>query len=643
MSSLDSSTKRGKYGFDLDINSYSIEDMLEIYKIPKNQKGNVTDDYVKNMTKEIVQQYKDYNASGIGGDMPFSENYSEDDEYVTFFNEVQKRILQYLHSGVSFINDSNLSSSSGKTVENQLIQKFSPSSIISDPYKLVMMPKEDVRVQNINPNLIATPSIVHEYAKGVINPLERRTIKRIISIDTLFRNDHGSTTSADYIWNLPTPINNVLSMKLVSMEFPNIIKMFSSSRKNSIFTVHLYNVPQRYSIGVNTFKTIFVNHTETIIIPDGFYVSGDFEVIMSNYFLNAIAPTRATIVADLSSDNITYMPRAAPNTTPLPGQLIYEDIDESEIEDPSVIRKLNFNGLKFLVLEVNSLSSKTIIRTREKSDSVPAYSASETEPNYRAFDGSYATNYNYSPNFSFKLDFNVQEDKSFTEYYKEGGIFMRHVTYETRTINGQTVQVRVDPSPNGNECANASHERTHMTSKTLQCFRPKLDPHTGKIMRTNTKMRPLYKNAGWAMGFYKDIYDVKTGMAFLTRLDPYATYTPVKYNLYVESESSYGSSVSQYFFLELDDYNRNFTTNTIIAETGGGTHLGNNIIARIPINAPALNINYSNPSDLIFKQRDYFGPVKIEKLHLRLVDRYGETLDIQNNDYSVAIELITTY
>jgi hypothetical protein len=624
MSTQDSSTKRGKYGFDLDINSYSIEDMLEIYKIPKHQKGNVTEDYVKNMTKEIIQQYKDYNANGIGGDMPFSENYSEDDEYVVFFNEVQKRILQYLQSGVSFINDSNLSSSSGKTVENRLVQKFSPSSIISDPDKLVMMPKEDVRVQNINPNLIATPSIIHEYAKGVINPLERRIIKRIVSIDTLFRNDHGITSSADYIWNLPTPINNVLSMKLVSMEFPNIIKMFSSARKNSIFTVHLYNVPQRYS-DEGVFKTVFINHTETIIIPDGFYVSSDFEVIMSNYFINALPPTKGTIVADLSSDNITFIPR---------NPVDYADASSNQ---------LNFNGLKFLLLEVNDLSSKTIIRSREITDTIPPIPTSITEANYRAFAGSYATNYNYSPNFWFKLDFNVQEDKSFTEYYKEGGVFVRNVTYETQTINGQPVQVMVDPAPNGNECANASTARTHMTSKTLQCFRPKLDPHTGKVMRTNTKMRSLYKNAGWAMGFYKDIYEVKTGVAFQTRLDSNATYLPLTYNRYVESESSYGSSVSQYFFLELDDYNRNFTTNTIIAETGGGTHLGNNIIARIPITAPSLNINHSSPDDLIFKQRDYFGPVKIEKLHLRLVDRYGETLDIQNNDYSVAIELITTY
>lgn len=622
--SYDSGTKRGKYGFDLDINSYSIEDLMEIYKIPKNQKGNVTEDYVRNMTKEIIQQYKNYNATSIGGDMPFSENYSEDDEYVTFFNEVQKRILQYLHSGASFITDSSLSSSSGKTVENRLVQKFSPSSIISDADKLVMMPKEDVRVQNLNPNVIATPSIIHEYAKGVINPLERRTIKRIVSIDTLFRTDHGSTSSADYIWNLPTPINNVLSMKIVSMEFPNIIKMFSSSRKNSIFTVHLYNVPQRYTDGGTT-KTVFVNHTETILIPDGFYVSTDFEAIMSNYFINALAPTKGTIVADLSSDNITYLPR-----TP------------AEYTDAST-NQLKFNGLKYLVLEVSDLSSKTIIRSRESTDTIPPIPTTITEPSYRAFYGSYVTNYEYSPNFWFKLDFNVQEDKSFTEYYKEGGVFVRNITYETQIINGESVQVMVDPAPNGAECATASTARTHMTSKTLQCFRPKLDPHTGKVMKTNTKMRPLYKNAGWAMGYYKDIYEVKTGVAFITRLNPNATYEPITYNRYVESESSYGSSVAQYFFLELDDYNRNFTTNTIIAETGGGTHLGNNIIARIPITSPALNINHTSPSDLIFKQRDYFGPVKIEKLHLRLVDRYGETLDIQNNDYSVAIELITTY
>jgi hypothetical protein len=580
------------------------------------------------MTKEIVQQYKNYNATGLGGDMPFSENYSEDDEYVIFFNEAQKRILQYLQSGASFITDANLSSSSGKTIENQLIQKFAPSSILSDADKLVMMPKDDARVQNINPNLIATPSIIHEYAKGVINPLERRTLKRIISIDTLFRENHGNTSSADYIWNLPTPINNVLSMKIVSMEFPNMVKMFSNERKNNIFTVNLYNVPQRYIEGGFT-RTVFINHTETVIIPEGFLISSDFQILLSNHFINALPPASGTVVADLVdiSNVMTYVPRAASAFA------------------PATSSQLVFNGLKYIVAEVSDLSTKTLFRSRETSDTIPPIpiTPSPNDPSYRAFSGSYTTNYQYSPNFWFKLDFNIQDDKSFTDYYKEGGIFIRKITTQDISIDGQILTMMVDPDPNSNECASSASARTHMTSKTLQCFRPKLDPHTGKVTRSNTKMRPLYKNAGWSVGFYKDTYNVDKPYVSQTRFDPNSTYQPLVFNRYVESESSYGSAVTQYFFLELDDYNRNFTSNTIIAETGGGTHLGNNIIARIPLTAPALNTNYTSPSDLIFKQRDYFGPVKIEKLHLRLVDRFGETLDIQNNDYSVAIELTTTY
>jgi hypothetical protein len=409
-----------------------------------------------------------------------------------------------------------------------------------------------------------------------------------------------------------------------------MVKMFSEDRLNNIFTIHLYNVPQRYTEGGQT-KTVFINHTETVIIPEGFLVSSDFQILMSNYFINAVPPTKGTVVADLVdiSNVLTFVPRAA-----------------SAFIDAST-NQLVFNGLKYIVVEVSDLSTKTIIRSRESTDIYPILTASPlpSDPHYRAFMGSYNTNHQYSPEFWFKLDFNIQDNKSFTDYYKEGGIFIRKVSTHDISQNGQTVTVMVDPDPNGNECASSAKARTHMTSSTLQCFRPRLDPNTGTVTRSNTKMRPLYKNAGWALGFYKDIYIVHNDKAFAypTRFDKNQTYTPVAYNRHVESESSYGSSVTQYFFLELDDYNRNFTSNTIIAETGGGTHLGNNIIARIPMTAPALNINYTSPSDLIFKQRDYFGPVKIEKLHLRLVDRYGETLDIQNNDYSVAIELTTTY
>ena len=65
---------QGRYGFDLNIDNYSTEDLLEIYKITKINKGNITEDYVKKMTNDIIQQYRNYNADGLGGDMPFSDN-----------------------------------------------------------------------------------------------------------------------------------------------------------------------------------------------------------------------------------------------------------------------------------------------------------------------------------------------------------------------------------------------------------------------------------------------------------------------------------------------------------------------------------------------------------------------------------------
>ena len=615
----------GRYGFDLNIDNYSTDDLLEIYKITKNNKGNITEDYVKKMTNDIIQQYRNYNADGLGGDMPFSDNYSDDDQYIAFFNNAQKRIIQYLQSGVSFINDGIEGASAGgagggatKSTDkshHRLIQNYAPSSQLSDGDKLVMMPKEDSRVQMINPT-IATPTIIHEYTKGVVNPLERRTLKRIISIDTLFRTNHNRTKATDFIWNLPTPINNVVSLRVVSMEMPNSIRMFSNDKNNNVFTIHLYNVRQVYNEGGQQ-KTVFINHSEIISIPEGFYTSTQFPDMMNYYLTNS---------SDISE-----------------GAMVVRDENGVLLANPYPATPIQcvFNGLKFLVLEVNDISSRTIIRTREETDTLPDLT-DDTPPikRYRAFYEDATTNPQYSPDFYFKLDFNIEKDRSFTDYYKQSGIFVRNVKYG---VDNEGNQVMVDPDPNGNECASSSVSRSRMTAKNLQCFRPKLDPYTGNIMKSNTKMRPLYKNAGWMMGFYNDTYDVTQKITVQGRVNPLGTYQPIDYNRYIEGESSYGSAVVQYYFLEVDDYNRNFTTNTIVAETGNGTNLGNNIIARIPLTTAALNINYLNPSDMIFKQRDYFGPVKIEKIHIRLVDRFGDILDIQNNDYSLAIELTTTY
>ena len=537
------SPQQSTTGFDLNVNNYSVDDLFEIYKIRKNNQGNVTEDYIRKATTDIIRQY--YAMNSINNDDSSTDDIQ--DEYVTFFNSARTRILQHLQSGSAFINESLYTTNTNK--------QYSDNSLMGGEQNVMF--KRDEHYQN---------SVVHDYPKGTINPIDRRTLKRIISIDTLFRPNYDKTKSADFIWHLPTPINNVLSLQIVSAQIPNMIRTFSKDKLNNIFVIHLFNV--------NTGSSGIKNQTAIVTIPDGVYMADTFSKSMNNYFANAAAPKDASL-----------------------------------------------NGLKFLYMEVNDKTTHTVIRSREVTD----IDYADTPRPFISSGG--LSGSNYSPHFYFKLDFNVPDDKSFTDFYKFGGVSIRSVPLD----------------PSGVECSNTSFQRTHMNSKTLDCFRPTISPYDGKFTNSNGKMRPLYKNAGWMMGFRKDVYDTSGNDPYVSFIATSSLNSLVVYKRYIQSESSYGSTIPQYFFIEIDDFNRNFTSNTIIAESGNGTYLGNNIVARIPITSSIFNIIHSNPSDLIYKRRDYFGPVKIEKINIKLLDRFGEILDIVNNDYAIAIELTTLY
>jgi hypothetical protein len=536
----------GNTGFDLNINNYSVDDLFDIYKIRKNDQGNVSEDFIQKATSDIIQKY--YESSG---------SVESDDEYVNFFNNARTRILQHLQSGSAFING---------TINHQAQYGGINNTLIGGEQNVMM--SRDETYQN---------SFHYEYPKGTINPVERRTITRIVSIDTLFRTNYYKTKSTDFIWNLPTPINNVVSLQIVSAQIPNMIRTFSNDKRNNKFIVKLYNV---YSGGDSPRTYSTQPQTRIVTIPDGVYMADTFAKAMNNYFAN-------------------------------------DPINSGEI----------ISGLRFLYIEVNDKTTNTIIRARDSNDT-------DYTDSPRPFK---TTDPYYSPKFYFTLDFNIPEDKSVTPYYNIDG---------PDSDNAFTI-IRKRASPpdiSGSECKSGSFQRTHMTSKNIECFRPNISPIDGLFTNSHTKMRPLYKNAGWMMGFRKDYYDSSGNPyypSYITTSN--VTGVAVVYQQYIKSESSYGSTIPQYFFIELDDFNRNFTSNTIIAESGNGAYLGNNIVARIPINSSTFNVIHSNPSDLIYKRRDYFGPVKIEKLNLRLLDKYGDTLDIMNNDFAIAIELTTLY
>jgi hypothetical protein len=135
----------------------------------------------------------------------------------------------------------------------------------------------------------------------------------------------------------------------------------------------------------------------------------------------------------------------------------------------------------------------------------------------------------------------------------------------------------------------------------------------------------LQQTCGWVLGFRSATYTSTT----VPDSDGYYSVT---------SEGSYGS-VDNYFFLEIDDFQNNFMTDSIVSVVNRGTptFLGNNIIARIPVNSSVFGDKFVQ-----FK-RDYFGPVTLERLRIRLLNRFGEVVSLQSNDFSFSLELKELY
>ena len=148
------------------------------------------------------------------------------------------------------------------------------------------------------------------------------------------------------------------------------------------------------------------------------------------------------------------------------------------------------------------------------------------------------------------------------------------------------------------------------------------------------------KTIGWYMGFRNTSYEI-------TRNNTYTEYIRTTnpkhvYEAALVSETSFSGGRGNYIYVAVDDFNRNCLTETISSKTGN-VFVGNNILGRISLNATSRDILINQASDRIFKQRDYLGPVSLRKFNISLLNRYGDLLDLNNNDFSIALELTILY
>ena len=145
-----------------------------------------------------------------------------------------------------------------------------------------------------------------------------------------------------------------------------------------------------------------------------------------------------------------------------------------------------------------------------------------------------------------------------------------------------------------------------------------LDPNgTFNIYFGENKQEP-FNTLGYKMGFRKKEYKMKNE---------------------IESESLFDLTGEKYFFLYVDDYNCNYYKDTIIS-VQSNDYLTKNILGRITMGGDKYQVVYEDTSDLIKKERIYSGPVNLKKLHIKLLNVYGNIANLNNIDFSIIFEIV---
>ena len=143
--------------------------------------------------------------------------------------------------------------------------------------------------------------------------------------------------------------------------------------------------------------------------------------------------------------------------------------------------------------------------------------------------------------------------------------------------------------------------------------------------------RPIQLNMGWILGYRQQYYDWDTD---------FTDSSGVSYNKQegYNPEATYDTLGSKYYILSIDDFNKNYS-NTLTSPFQESMFNDQNAIAKIPNNP-----NLQQLDDIFYQsRREYFGPVNIKKMHIKLLDELGRIVNLNNNDFSFSIVIEQLY
>jgi hypothetical protein len=474
---------------DLNISNYSVTDLETFLRLPVGQK----------YTHADVELYE----SKIRNVLLNSGNVDK---------RFQRDLIAFLEAAKRMIIDA-------RGLRPPAPSAYQGNGYLLDPMPNVPIPdkspfhREGDLVPHVGPNVIYTQN--SEYIPGTINPIDKRTITKCLTIDTRFRGHYHSTNCADFTIQLPTKFSKVISMKLSSFEIP----------------VAFYGISKHYG---NNFLYMRVLHKQIEHHEHHEYgedISGAC-IDVSGSVLDDDDDANS-LISDIISD-------------------IHSDDEMVESVHTVIIPDGNYNAADLVeILNQNICPRHEHSHRIKRTDSIFSY-------------------------LEFVLDINCNGCGSGKLILKPTGKYAKYVM-------NVILDFRVDM--NG-----------------------KLDgkDYTSKL--------------GWNLGFTREKYNGYTSYISDTIMDP--------------------ASV-RYLYLVVDDFNNNVNNPYITAFNQSISTP--NILARISVKGSFFSLLMENDLSVVNEARQYFGPVDIQRLRIRLIDDRGRTVDMNGANYSICLLLTQLY
>jgi hypothetical protein len=203
--------------------------MINIYKSVDSSYGKKLVDFFMNIYQrffdvpsehfETIEGYENIESSRYDKTQKkFIENTNAPSgiAYETDLNNVNAKTDWYKEENSALPSQlQNVKSSKDPTTNKWNTNQMQITNIQNDPTLKVEF-KETTKKLNKESNMQVQQL---DYAKGVLNPLLKQTIKRIISIDSQYR-ETKDLLSTEFTFNLSEPLRDVVALRLYSVQIP---------------------------------------------------------------------------------------------------------------------------------------------------------------------------------------------------------------------------------------------------------------------------------------------------------------------------------------------------------------------------------------------------------------------------------------